>query len=331
MIITPVDRPELWHGALSWEELDDGWLRPWRLNPADARLAYADDLFDKARCPAGVRAALVTDATDLMLRIRTGGDEPASVDLVIDGEFISRRQVGPETSDELRFDLPGGEVTAELWLPHAVHTDIVGLQVSGGNRLEPAESHGPRWVTYGSSITHCRAAFGPSQTWPALVARERDWDLTCLGFGGQCHLDPTVARTLANEPADVISLCLGINVYGGASYARRTWPGRVADFLQTIRAGHPHTPILVITPIISPAREDTPNGAGLTLVEIRALLSEVVNDLQDLGDDRIHLLDGLTVMGSDDVDLLHDGLHPGATGYVRMAERIGPALDTVLA
>ncbi|MEV0398345.1 SGNH/GDSL hydrolase family protein [Polymorphospora rubra] len=148
-----------------------------------------------------------------------------------------------------------------------------------------------RWVTYGSSITQCHAAAGPSETWPALVARRLRWDLTRLGFSGECHLDPITARAIAERPADLISLCLGINVYGRGSFGPRTLAGQVSGFVQTIRGAHPSVPIVVISPIISPSRETLPNPAEMTLEDVREAVTGAVTTLRRHGDARLHLVE----------------------------------------
>jgi hypothetical protein len=55
------------------------------------------------------------------------------------------------------------------------------------------------------------------------VTRARGWDLTCLGYGGQRHLDPLIACTIRDRYADLISMCVGINIYGQGSLNVRTF------------------------------------------------------------------------------------------------------------
>ena len=37
-------------------------------------------------------------------------------------------------------------------------------------------------------------------------------ELTSFGFGGQCQLDPFMGRVIRDQPADVVSLKVGINL-----------------------------------------------------------------------------------------------------------------------
>nr|WP_239063336.1 GDSL-type esterase/lipase family protein [Streptomyces sp. SID13031] len=187
---------------------------------------------------------------------------------------------------------------------------------------------GPRWITYGSSITQCTGAYGPSETWPALVARRHGWDLVALGFAGECHLDPIAARTIRDTPARLISLCLGTNIYGGETFGGRTLPGQVEAFISTVRDGHPHTPIVVITPLPAPSLEGKPNALGLTLDDIRACVELGARTLRDPD---LTLIDGRTILSTEEAQALYaDDLHPNPDGYRLIADRLAPLLTLPL-
>src|SRR5690606_22404431 len=160
-----------------------------------------------------------------------------------------------------------------------IHSLAVG---SDATVAPPNDTSRPRWITYGSSITQCASADGPSATWPALVARSLGYDLTCLGLGGNCHRAPMGARLIRGPPADVITLCLGINVYGASSLGPRTFKAAVIGLIQLIRENHPTTPIGVISPIASPPRETKENLVGFTLEGMRVEVRDAVDRLQRL-------------------------------------------------
>lgn len=147
-------------------------------------------------------------------------------------------------------------------------------------------------------------------------------------------LDPFVARTIRDLAADAISLELGINVVNGDTLRERTFAPAVHGFLDTVREGHPHTPVLVVSPIWCPSVEDhpgpnlvAPDGkfvakdgceelrAGcLTLRRVREILASLVEARRRAGDEHLHLLDGLALFGPDDAGDLPDDLHPNAAG-----------------
>jgi GDSL-like Lipase/Acylhydrolase family len=325
--LTPDDGPPVWRGCVEWVR-HGGWWQPWRLPVQGFATAHAPELEARASMPAGVRAMLRTDATALTIDIATAGDEVSPLDVTVDGQLWDRRPLDAGVAT-VHVSLPEGTKPVEVWLPQRGTIQIGPLTLKGATTVEPLHIDAFRWITYGSSITHCAGAPGPSETWPALVARQHDWDLLCLGFGGECHLDPLVARTIAQTPADLISLCLGINIAGAASFSRRTLGAHISWFIETIREAQPVTPIVVISPIASPTREETPNAVGLSLADVREIVTEASVALQRLGDARLHLVDGLEILGIDDAHLLPDGLHPGPAGYRLMAGRLGRRLPEV--
>jgi hypothetical protein len=230
----------------------------------------------------------------------------------------------------------------ELWFPHHALVELRAVRVPADAPLRPpAADRRRRWVHHGSSISHCLEALRPTETWPALVARRAGVSLLGLGLAGQCMLDQYVARTIRDLDADAISLKLGINIVNGDTMRERTFGPAVHGFLDTIRDGHPTTPIVVVSPITCPVAEDHPGPTrsqpsgllevvprdellsvgALTLRRIREILRGIVDLRRAEGDANLHFVDGPDLLGPDDVDLLPDGLHPGPEGYRQMADR----------
>ena len=137
-----------------------------------------------------------------------------------------------------------------------------------------------------------------------------------MGLGGQCHLDSMVARLIRDREVDLLTMKLGINVMGAASLSPRTFRGAVIGFTQIIREKHPTIPIGIISPIISPPREATPNAVGFTLEMMRDELIDVVDRIRQVtGDEKIYYFNGLALFGEELVDdYLPDDLHPNGDG-----------------
>lgn len=222
-----------------------------------------------------------------------------------------------------------------IWLSQTA--SVESLTVASNGTVQAAARTHPRWTHYGSSISQCGEASNPLLAWPVAAAGELDLDLTNLGLGGNAQLDPFAARTIRDLPAQLITLELGINIVNAASMRERTFVPAVHGFLDTLREGHPHAPIIVLSPIYCSGHEHQPgptvalNGkaqsAGvpadlhdgqLTLVRIRQLLRDIVAIRSDPS---LHYLDGLSLLSEADSQLLPDGLHPNDEGYARIAER----------
>jgi lysophospholipase L1-like esterase len=298
---------------------------PWRI-PIKDRALFVEQLVEKAAMPAGVKLSFQSDADWVNIKCNAS-DDRSPLDLFINGEF--RKTVDTVGVTEIRFDSLGpGNKVFEAWLPQYGEFRFGGLRLSEGSYFSAHKSKNlPRWVTYGSSITQCREAYSPSLTWPSIVARSRKNDLTCLGYGGQCHLDPLIARVIRDRDADLISLCLGINIYGNASLNERTFGSGIIGFIEIIREKHPDTPMVIFSPIYSPDREVYPNAVGFTLSQMRVEIEEAVRRLYKHGDRNIHYVNGLDIFNEKHAHLLPDGLHPNTEGYGIMAANMLTALE----
>ncbi|MFJ9713191.1 GDSL-type esterase/lipase family protein [Streptomyces sp. NPDC101234] len=370
-ITTPIT-PDLLRGALDLERTEHGIL-PHRL-PARARAQCADPQLAMVESqPSGVRLVFRTRATAVELdtlptkRLYVGAPpRPDGVyDLLVDGALTGQgvvtggrvqvidmsagtTEVRPGPVGTLRFTgLPAADKDVEIWLPHNETTELVALRTD--TPLAAVSDRGRKvWLHHGSSISHGSDAASPTSIWPALAASLAGVELVNLGLGGSALLDPFTARAVRDTPADLISLKLGINVVNADLMRLRAFGPAVHGFLDTVREGHPETPLLVVSPILCPIHEDTPGptamdlsafGEGrltftaagdpadrangkLTLAVIRDELARIVAQ-RSAEDPHLHHLDGRALYGeADAAELpLPDQLHPDAATHRRIGER----------
>lgn len=247
-------------------------------------------------------------------------------------------------------DLPaGGDHVLELWLSNCGPQRIRTLEIEAGANCAVVRDTRPRWITHGSSITHSKgldanqfpglaygtgSAHSPSRTWPATAAKLADVNLLSLGFGGQCHMDQMMARQIRDTPADCISLKFGINVHTMGSMVKRAFAQAALGFIQTVREGHPTTPLLLVSPIYGHHREEktqstvpflplqgNPDARFPTLRDMRAELKRLVEILQSRRDSNIKYLDGLELFGEAEGGMMPDRLHPNGDGYELIGRR----------
>ena len=319
LIISPDDTRITWQGAISLERTHH-WIMPWRIPYEDRTLFPPDTLQERAAMPAGVRISFRSNTSILAGHIEpypetTLQEYPTRyLDLFCNGHFQHSVDLARQHSFAFR-NLCPEEKLIELWLPQHSEFRLKSLELSDEATIAPYNDIRPRWITYGSSITHCRSAEKPSLTWPAIVAREHGLNVTCLGYGGNCHLEPMIARMIRDLPADFISIKIGINVQGNSSLNARTFKPAVIGFVEIIREKHPYVPFVVVSPIYSPPRELIPNTVGLSLQDIREEVESAVKALQAHGDSNIYYVDGLKLFGSEYSNFLPDELHPDAEGY----------------
>jgi len=359
-------------GAVDIEHTADGLL-PRRL-PAWARAQCPDASLAMAEAqPSGVRLSFQTVATSIALdvlptkRVYAGmAARPDGIyDLHINGRLVRQLSAPggktmkidmatgtsvtePGAVQTLHFtDLPDGDKTVTIWLPHDETTELIDLRANAA--ITPLAATGKlKWLHHGSSISQGSNAASPSGIWPVVAAELAGVDLLNLGLSGNALLDPFTARTMRDLPADLISVKIGINLVNTDLLRLRAFVPAVHGFLDTIRDGHPDTPLLVISPLYCPIHEDTPGpclfdvnalsegrllfrAAGkrsdirqgkLTLQIIREQLQAIVVQRRE-SDPHLHYLDGTQLYGPDDNARLPlpDELHPDAATHQLIGER----------
>lgn len=360
-------------GALALAEVEGG-VQPRRL-PAALRSEIPTQMMavmvDSA---AGVRLRFSTSATTVSVRLRVHPLElvgllpvfGAAIDLVVDGVVVASEPVSGShafldvVTDQL--SMPNGESTEvvfenlapeskviEIWLPQTAIVDILGVR--SDQPIEPAPpATGKQWIHHGSSISHCLDAIQPTHTWPAVAAHALGFDNLNLAYAGNAMLDPFVARAIRDIPADLITLKLGINVVNANVMTMRAFGPAVHGFIDTIRDGHPATPLIIISPISCPLVEDVPGPTGLdsdgqvmtfatepyapdalTLRRIREVLAAIVAQ-RAATDPNLKYLDGRELFSETDAKegYLPDGLHPNDEGCRLMGERFAAVLPGLM-
>ena len=279
-----------------------------------------------------MRLRFATEAESITLHFLPLPEVPESCDretfhfdLTIDGDLVASTPAAAGSEKAVFENLPLGETGVEIWLLPEAPVTLLGLDVDAPCR--PADETRKRWVTYGSSLTHCVRAHSPARTWPAIVARRRNLHLTNLGFGGQCHLDAMVGMVIRDLPADVITLKLGINTIGAGTLAARTYPAAIVALVQIIREKHGNVPMALVSPIGYPPRETEPNAVGYTIGAMRRDMEEIHRRLVALGDNNVIYVNGLEIF---DLDLIaryaEDQCHPDADGIEIQADNFDRAV-----
>jgi len=317
-------------GVVSCEQGID-WIKPWRLPYTELGLfPPTDGIVSRAEMAAGCRLHFSTDSTTVEVSFVAAGEERL-FDLTI-GDALVASQVAKTGVGSVTFaDLPKGSKTVEIWLPQSHAVSLKAVFIEDWATFSVQRDDRKRWITYGSSISHCGATHSPARTWPATAARLRGLRLTCLGYGGQCHIDSMVARMIRDLPADFISLKLGINVYGASSLNVRSFKPAIIGMVKIIREKHPCIPIALISPIFSPCRETEKNAVGFTLQEMRVQVEDAVKRLQDSGDENVHYFSGLELLGKKLApDCLPDDLHPNGDGYEIMGKNFAEKVYDVI-
>ena len=349
-------------GAVEIERTGDGLVVPHRI-PTWARPRVPDPFMVETTAEsAGVRLAVRTAADVIEIDYdgtRIAEDEqvnlaPGVWDVTEDGRVMAsasappghrylfsfeqpdRARVAPGASSTVRLEglATGTERDLEIWAPYTDAVRLRAVRADGPVTAAPP-TRALRWVHHGSSISHGYAADSTTGTWPVVAALKTGVELTNLAYSGSALLDQFVARIIRDQPADVISLKIGINLVNGDHMRTRAFRTAMHGFLDTIRDGHPSTPIVLASPIwcepverfAGPTVNDPSKhlnwciAAGtvkdvaegkLCLEVIRSEIETIV-DQRRASDTHLTYVDGLSLYGPGDARTmpLPDNLHPG--------------------
>ena len=239
----------------------------------------------------------------------------------------------------------GAERELEIWLPYHDHVELLALRADAPvTAAQPSAAL--RWVHHGSSISHGYRAATTTGTWPVVAANRAGVDVTNLSFSGNAMLDAFTARTIRDTAADLITVKTGVNLISGDVMRLRAFRPALDGFVDTVREGHPDTPIVLVSPIWCEPVETLPGptiqdpnreeewsiAAGtqaevaegkLSLRVVRAETAAIVKRRRSYGEPQLHYVDGLRLYGAADAAAmpLPDNLHPGPQVQRLIGER----------
>jgi lysophospholipase L1-like esterase len=298
---------------------------------ADDRLPA--DTWAMAQHPVGVRLELVGDATEVEVAYRT--ETPATYRPAAgstwaawqgDRQLAEVPAVVGTGSARIPLDRAAAAAPITVYLPDGMRPTVLEVGASGGT-LMPAPA-GPRWICYGDSIAEGWVASSPGRTWAAIAARRWQLDVANLSYAGAARGEIVSAEHIASLPADVISISYGTNCWTRVPFSVEMMTAGLDAFLRVIRAAHPVVPILVVSPVVRPSAESTPNALGADLRALREAMERTTQSRIAAGDGSLELVPGYDILRPEH---LADGIHPNDAGHEIMAAVIGPRIAAACA
>lgn len=213
------------------------------------------------------------------------------------------------------------EFRAYLPLYNGVTKLEIGVPEGATFRLEPPSTARPV-VIYGTSITQGCCANRPGMAYPAILGRRLDVPMINLGFSGNGKAEPEVARLLAELDPVVYVLDPLPNLKPEEVVERM--PG----LIDTLRAAHPRTPIVLVEHLRYPNARFRPQKAR-DIATSNASLRRIYEERRKAGDRLLSFVSSEDLLGSDGDGTVDDS-HPTELGFDRMANGLEAPLRRAL-
>jgi len=303
-----------------------------RCDPGPQGLRLPADTRAAAALPVGVRLEFVGECAEIEIAYRCETRELGYRGAGAGTRFALFRgtkriaDAEAELGDGVvRLPAGAGPEPGIVYLPEGMRPRVASLRARGG-AIEPAPLR-PRWLCYGDSIAEGWCASEPAGAWPHVAAREQRLDVVNLGYAGAARGEIASAEELAVLPADLISISHGTNCWTRTPHGADLFAAGLRDFLTIVRAGHPRTPIVAVSPLLRADAETQANRQGATLSDLRAAFEAVVRERCARDDTRLHLVPGLPLLPR---ERFPDGIHPDDAGHAELARVLGPQLAAAL-
>jgi len=308
---------------------------------AEIAAEVSEDVERLSACTAGARVRFCTDSAyiaihadmpymteiDLMTRIGTAGFDLYVLEgahyYYYDTFFTNKDMGGKGYEKVVRFpDRRLRQVMIHFPLYSPVENLYIGLQKNA------VVDHGRKYrfdkpvVYYGSSITMGGCASRPGNTYQSIISIEHDCDFLNLGFAGAAKAEPVIREYIASLDMSVFVLDYDHNA-PSVDHLRNTYE----PFYRTIREVHPLLPIVFVSApdTIKYIHGDSGKNAR------RAVIYDVYQKALAEGDTLVRFIDGDSLFEGEHHDICTvDGCHPTDLGFIRMAEKIGHTVASLL-
>ena len=292
-----------------------------------------DSLKKQAKNTTGIRVRFKTNSVSMALRftglILPGLTSPhhsaqgaSGIDVYVNGQYL-KTLLASDCGSSIRLkNDDGGQVSnIELYLASFSNTKLLDIGLDKTAEVLLPDSYEKSIVYYGTSITQGSGASRSSLSYPSIVSRRLNADFYNLGFSGNARGDIEIAEAISKQDADVVVL----------EFSRQARPhnGKIGNrlrlFYDVIRANKPVLPIVIISSFY-----DLSERIGNDDIEKRRKqFLEAYLEMKK-NEENVHFLHGTELLGEADEDGLVDGTHLNTLGASIVADRLSPALETIL-
>lgn len=298
MNLTNNQLKEIYHGALWFQETDDGYLQAFQYTKEQMEYFKEASEFWYDRCTASNAKTLEfsTKATKVSFDYKflwIGSED--SIELAINNQLADIMYVKElEKEGTVSFPLPEGNKKVTIYLP--ADATIVIRNFESNASCEPVKKK-EKVLWMGDSITQ---GFGPlrsAQTYVSVANRLLNYEVLNQGIGGYVY-DKNVLMQMHDYHPDKIIISMGTNQFG-----TETMDG-IEEYYEILKKIYGDTAVLCILPIW---RGDVPDGIP-TLERFCRNLKAIAEKY-----DNITVVDGFELVPHLPEYFL-DNLHPNGLG-----------------
>ena len=289
---------QIYHGALCFKELEDGYLQAFQYT--EEQMKYFKEVSDfwYVRCTASNAKTLefITEATEISMEYKflwIGSED--SIELAVNGQITQILYVkNLQKEGCISFKLPEGKKQVTVYLPADATTVLRNFEI---NAIVQTVEKKEKVLWLGDSITQ---GFGPlrsANTYVSVANRLLNYEVLNQGIGGYVY-DKNVLIQMNDYRPDKIIISMGTNQYGCETM------DAVEEYYVRLKEVYGDTPVLCITPIW---RGDNTEGIP-TLIRFCKNLKAIAERY-----DNISIVDGFELVPHLPEYFL-DNLHPNCLG-----------------
>ena len=289
---------DIWFGAYSFEETEDGWLQAFQYTKAQMeyfRSAF-DFWYDRSMATTAKTLEMTTDAENISFEYKftwTGSQD--SFELAVNGLITEIRYVKdlPEEG-KLEWKLPEGKKDVIIYLPADATVELRNCEIDGA--YTPAKKN-EKVLWLGDSITQGYGPLRSAMTYVSVANRILNYDIINQGIGGYIYDKKSLMKMDGYTP-DKIIVALGTNQFGCETMKD------VEEYYETLTGLYGETPVLCVTPLW---RGDVPDGFP-TLQRFCENVKKIAGKYPN-----VKIVDGFTLVPHLP-EYFRDNLHPNELG-----------------
>ncbi|MBQ6672561.1 MAG: SGNH/GDSL hydrolase family protein [Spirochaetales bacterium] len=241
---------QLLHNHICYRLTEDGYVHPLRYTEYQVRhLAdFSEKQEIRALASANITIEFKTDSRRLGMNFRFlpgSSRENAGMDILSDGKLLRTFDLTGDGEQSFETDLEGGLRKITIFLPWSKQTEIGGITLDDGSKVERTGEKSKTVICMGDSITQGYMAERPTQTYVGRLATHLDAEVINQGNGGYI-LDSGLIDPEIKVKADLVTFAYGTN-----DYSREADPeairGNLDRFLSRLTETFPGVPVICIT------------------------------------------------------------------------------------